>query len=597
MCGIAGVFFFNAASKIPKKNLMQVKRELKRRGEDGSGYIWKQPNIHLFHSRLSIVDLSSRGGQPMVSGCGRYIISFNGEIYNAHELKRKYLNDFSLKSNSDTEVLLELFALKGMSCVSLLRGIFAVVIYDSLAQKLLLFRDNFGIKPLYLIRRKDGFFFGSSVSAVTSLVGQEKFGLCNAGLLSFFLMGSVYEPFTIFEGLVALEPGKIYSLNASGKLQTYTYFSFNEFIRNIEPADVNDSQCASDLRNTLSIAVERNLIADCDKLLLLSAGFDSALIASNLPRYGQIIKSKTIGYESQQLNHSEISQARIIAQALGLKAPIARFYNDDEIESVFPNFLGLMDQPTIDGFNTYLALKDHQADEIKVALSGLGGDEIFGSYRSSTIVPLLLSLSKFKSLDKMTRFLARYAGMSGKKWHALGFTSSIGAAYIGCRMVNAPELVKNIIGEERFADGWKNLTPIERVDDVAGNENLQLRVSAMEMMFYMKNQLLRDSDWASLACGVELRVPLLDLDFVRSVLSVRKSGIFGKKSFAPLLSDCELVHGALSRAKQGFATPRVSRLLESLLSDGTRKTDALGYLDFQKFILASNSAWSNYPQS
>ncbi len=566
MCGIAGIFSYSAsAPDSDRDELRAIRDHMQTRGPDGFGeWFSGDERLALGHRRLSIIDLSDRAAQPMKSAEGRYVISFNGEIYNYRELRQQLeARRCEFRTESDTEVLLHLYAEKGAAMLQDLRGMFAFAIWDNDKRSLFLARDAFGIKPLYYADDGKTFRFASQVKAL--LRGNVDTSSEPAGHVGFFLWGSVPEPYTLFKSIRALPPGHSMLVDEKGSQAPQAFCRITDMLMQASHAAISgDRQTAlREIANAIHNSVIAHQVADVPVGVFLSAGIDSCMIASAAASQGTNSHAITLGFkEFSGTANDEVPLAEEVARQLGAwhhTIMTSRRDFDDEREKL----LAAMDQPSIDGVNTWFVARAATQMNIKVALSGLGGDELFASYPSFHQIPKMLRYGKLfnavPGLGKVTRKISapilsrvtspKYAGL-------IEFSNDTGGAYLLRRSLHAPwELDKHLDpGFVRL--GLQELNTRKNLNATTnGISNGRLAISALEMNWYMRNQLLRDADWAGMAQSLEIRVPFLDLDLLRKV-----SPWF---AVYPDISKAEIAAVAapalsvriLKRPKTGFSVP------------------------------------------
>lgn len=558
MCGLNGVVRLGASSPpIDEREVLATRDAMKSRGPDGAD-AWFDPAglAALGHRRLAIIDLSDRARQPFASADGRHLIVFNGEIYNYKELRSEVLSKgASLRSDSDTEVLLDMLVREGPSALRRARGMFALAMWDRVERRLLLARDPYGIKPLYYADDGGTFRFASQVRALAPYVDG---AVDPAGLCGFLLWGAVPEPFTFLRGVKALPAGHAL-LVEDGRLGVPAPF---ERLGD-EPAPVGGP---ADAPAALADSVRAHLVADVPVGLFLSAGVDSSLIASLASRASEApLEAFTLSFDEYEgSSDDELPLAREIARRLGLRH-VERRLRRDEFLSALPDVLRAMDQPSIDGFNTYFVSRAAVAAGLKVALSGLGGDELFGSYPSFRQLPRAVRFAK--ALGRLPggrsawAAVARRARETRPKWAGLAdVAATLEGAYLVRRALFLPSEIPLLVGGETAREGLGAYEPLAALaryapeTESAGDD--WRRVHLLESCQYMRNQLLRDADWASMAHGLEIRVPFADATLRRRFDSLRfeparsagKAALL-RRVWAGAPED------VLRRAKTGFTIP------------------------------------------
>lgn len=563
MCGIAGII--NGTSLSPSSAVELVKRlndSQFLRGPDGQG-IWQDTGVVLGHRRLAIQDLNERAAQPMASRCGRFILVFNGEIYNFHELRQDLIRSgVEFRTQSDTEVLLELFVLRREKCFGLLRGMFALAIWDTKLRKIILARDAYGIKPLYYSFSRSSLCFASQAKAIATSGFQQMSSTEAAGIVGFYLTGSVPEPWTTFKDVFSVPAGHYMIASSQGIERTYHWFNFeNQWHRDaqlLSHAEIRELVSAS-----VRDSVQSHLVSDVPISVFLSAGVDSSVVAGVAAETGHRIEGITIGFsEFDGDSRNEIPGASDIAKSLGIKHH-KRIFTYEEFSKNIESIIGSMDQPSIDGLNTWFASRAAKELGFKVALSGIGGDELFCGYPSFRQIPRLASmgsvLSKYKASSLVVSpilTLLSYARSQPKLRSITRYWGSVGHLYFLRRALFLPEELFTILPVEFANDGLQALKDSFLQSGSRSFSDPLHEIGFLESTRYLRNQLLRDSDWASMANSVELRTPLVDLKLLEKVapLTSEFAGGAGKMYLASAARQLEQSE-ILSRSKTGFATP------------------------------------------
>src|SRR5437764_2628433 len=391
MCGIVGIYAYHyAANPIDVVELRKIRDHMAARGPDGVGE-WCSPDerVGLGHRRLAIIDLSERGAQPMVSADGKTVITLNGEIYNYKALRTKLESEgYVFRTQTDTEVLLHLYAAKGAAMVRDLRGMFAFGLWDLEKRGLLLARDPYGIKPLYYADDGWTLRFASQVKALVA-GGRVSLDPEPAGWAGFLLFGSVPEPYTIYQEIRALPAGATLWIDGRGLGELRRYFVISEVFATAErQAPVPQKDVHGRVRAALRDSVRHHLVADVPVGVFLSAGIDSGALLGLMRDVGQKdIHSITLSYEDyRDRKEDEAPLANAVAAHYGSRHT-TRIVSEAEFRADLPKIFAAMDQPTIDGINTWFISKAAREQGLKAAISGLGGDELFGGYPSFNDIP------------------------------------------------------------------------------------------------------------------------------------------------------------------------------------------------------------------
>lgn len=576
MCGINGIFAYHyAANPIDRRELLCTRDYMENRGPDGAGaWIADDGRIGFGHRRLSIIDLSDAAAQPMVSDDGSLVVTFNGEIYNYQELRKQLESRGRIfRTQSDTEILLQLYADKGEDMLSDLKGMFAFVIWDAKRQKLFFARDPYGIKPLYYANDGWTIRFASQVKALLAggSVSREPEP---AGWAGYYLLGSVPEPFTTYLQIRSLPAGHSMIVTGLGPTVPKRYFSIAQIYagaesRSATPSLLPTSAAANEaVADALLQAVRRHLVADVPVGAFLSAGIDSATLVGLMREAGQAdIQTVTLSFgEFVGGVDDEAPIAEAVARHYQTRHT-TRVVSEKEFLHDLPLIMDAMDQPTIDGLNIWFVSKAARELGLKVAISGLGGDELFGGYPSFASLPRWVNWLKVPSRVPFLGRAARLAlssmdwpkfGINPKFSAAIEFGGSYAGAYLLRRGLFMPWELGQVLSPDMVRDGLSRLAPLELIDaELQPQPKCAFaKVAALESSLYMRNQLLRDTDWASMAHALEVRVPLVDSQLLADVApwTVRGFAKPGKSLLANSLKH-PLPEAVTSRAKTGFKTP------------------------------------------
>ncbi len=568
MCGIAGAF---APSPVVD-SVMRMTNALHHRGPDDVGLaelLTDEGHVTgtFGHRRLSILDLSTAGHQPMFSRDGRYCLTYNGEIYNYRELRAELERvGIGFQSSGDTEVLLAAWACYGRDALKKLRGMFALAIWDSLEKRGFLARDEFGIKPLYYAEQRGAVLFASEVRALlaSEMVPRT---LSEEALGSYLAAGSVSEPFTIIEGVRAIPPGCVLEVRCDGvcpRLETHRFAA----LFGGDPDDDATGDAAATLRGAMRDSVAHHLVSDVPLGLFLSGGLDSSsVVALACEVSDSTIDTFTVTFGES--SYSEAGPAREVARRYATRHHEILLSARDLLNAL-PDVFAAMDQPSLDGLNTYVVSRAVRAHGIKVVLSGLGGDELFAGYpsfrRASSLASLWRLPAEFRRLGMVGA--ARFEDARFQKTsEVLGQKTPAFGAYLASRTLFGSEHIRALTGRLQPLAGDR-----ARLIDNRDTTDLSLlqQVSFYEMTGYMRNTLLRDSDVFSMAHGLELRVPLVDREVARAALAAPDSRKLRRGSSKPLLVDAMgdlLPQSLLQRPKQGFTIPFQSWMKDELFEE------------------------------
>jgi asparagine synthase (glutamine-hydrolysing) len=569
MCGINGIFAYAAdAPPVDAEELMRSRECMRSRGPDAADvWISDDSRVGLGHRRLAIIDLSPGGAQPMRRGA--LAIIFNGEIYNFRELRaRLEAKGRTFTSHSDTEVLLSLYEEMGEAMLGELRGMFAIALWDGARRKMLLARDPYGIKPLYYADDGRTLRMASQVKALIAGGHVDK-RFDPAAAAGFFLRGTVPEPFTMYRAIRALPAGSYCYVDANGIGEPHAYFSIAATLRDaLDSAQkVSDREREELVHDAVLESVRYHMVADVPVGAFLSAGIDSSAIVAFARESGATdLQTMTLRFaEYRGRDNDEAPLATLIAQKYGVRHAI-RELTLDTFRAELPRIFAAMDQPTVDGLNSYFISKAAADFGLKVALSGTGGDELFGGYTSFRDIPRWMPV---------TSVLARVPGLGEGVYHLntalakrsrhispkMGEILRHGASYAGAYLVKrgrflASELPE-VLGSEVAAEGLRRLDLIRILERAVTPDpgTPYARVAALESSLYLRNQLLRDMDWASMAHSLEVRVPLVDAHLLRRLapaLVTRKGrgkAILANAPHPPLPDEVR------TRRKTGFTLP------------------------------------------
>ncbi|MEZ5668446.1 MAG: asparagine synthase (glutamine-hydrolyzing) [Alphaproteobacteria bacterium] len=602
MCGINLIFAYGNAPPVDRAELLAVRDAMTARGPDGAGeWVADDGRVGFGHRRLAIIDLSPGGAQPMHSADGRLSIAFNGEIYNYRALRAALEADgVAFRSDSDTEVLLALYDRYGPEMTGRLRGMYAFALWDADRRGLFLARDPFGIKPLYLADDGRTLRAASQVKALLAGRGIDT-APAPAGHAGFFLLGYVPEPFTLWRGIRALPAGGRLWVDAAGA---------RDLGRDDGAAIVAAAKAGPWDRPALGAAladsIAAHLVADVPVGVFLSAGLDSTTIAALATEAAQgPLRTVTLGFaEFRGGDHDEVPLAEAVARQLGSDHSTVWVTGDDfaaEAERV----LAAMDQPSIDGVNVYFVSKVTAAAGLKVALSGLGGDELFGGYPSFAQVPALTRrlgwAAAVPGLGRALRTVAApaAAAVSSPKYAGLvEYAGSAARAYFLRRALYMPWELGSVLPADLARAGLADLgldAAMAATAAAAGTD--RQRVSALETAWYMRSQLLRDADWAGMAHGLEIRVPLVDVTLAKAVAPMLASPAPpGKRDMAAAPAR-PLPDAVLSRPKTGFAVPVRDWLLRGVGGRLGLPVDAAarGLRGWAKLVYAAGAAAAGGP--
>lgn len=551
MCSISG---FLATDKTEKEIVSSLNAAQRHRGPDDEG-AWSVEfeggRVGLGNTRLAIIDTSSAGHQPMLNPQTGNCITYNGETYNFKQLANEI--GFNPCSRTDTEVVLHGYGSYGSDVFDKLRGMFALAIWDNRKRELVLARDPFGIKPLYYYATDRLFIFASELRALlaSGLIPRK---LSASGLNSYLASGSVAAPLTIVEGVRQVMPGSYLQVTTtnSGTLKC----TMAKFVHERETArPANRDEAVARLRAELEESTSAHLVSDVPLGVFLSGGMDSSALVALMSRVSdQRPKTFSVVFNEKEL--SEESYAREVADRFQTEHCEIRL-NEEQLIEMLSQAIAALDQPTMDGINTFVVSQAVRNVGVKVVLSGLGGDELFAGY------PSFRRALKFASVPRSSKRVLRAAAgwgsvmatgsvRSQKFWQLVRSDGSAEEVYRITREVFAGEVLPRITRER---NGSKPYKQENKEQDVVN------AISRLELRGYMANTLLRDTDAMSMAHSLEVRVPFVDVKLVRFVLSLPGAWKLERDRAGvpkPLLADAVadlLPREFLARRKMGFTLP------------------------------------------
>ncbi|HME35192.1 MAG TPA: asparagine synthase (glutamine-hydrolyzing) [Candidatus Sulfotelmatobacter sp.] len=582
MCGIFGIVARNAC--IPDGVLERGTQSLAHRGPDDSGTILLRDSVSepveigLGNRRLAILDLSALAHQPMHDAeTGNWIV-YNGEIYNFREVRNELEQaGTSFVSHSDTEVLLKAYARWSEQCLAKFRGMFAFALWDAPRHRLFIARDPMGIKPLYYAQAGSYFLFASEVRTILG-TGLVRSRIDPAGLINYLTFGSAYDPLTLVEGVRALPPGNTLTWEG-GVVRQSSYWDLVD-----DPApkqasasfsDESEKRAAERLQPLLEESVRLQLVSDVPVGVFLSGGIDSSALVSILRRSG--VTASTFSIVFREADFSEVQHSRAVA---------AKFHTDHheinvsegDVLAAIPDALGAMDLPTMDGVNTYFVSRETRRAGVKVALSGLGGDEVFAGYSTFRTVPRMERFARFwKQVPELVR------GPLASAFSALAPANDQNRKLAALARDNGRLLHPYFLSRMLFTPSQRNLLlrqkDLSAADAATASQRDRLqrtlaldpvnRVSYLESRCYMLNTVLRDVDFMSMSQGLEVRVPLIDHQLAKAVLALpgrwKLNGTPKKLLVGALAGSLpdEIVH----RPKRGFTLPFEHWMRQELRSE------------------------------
>ncbi len=553
MCGIFGAFAKDGVNEILMKSSTDA---LLHRGPDAGGYyVSDNKKLFLGHRRLSIIDVSDGANQPMHSADMRYIIIYNGEVYNFNELKNK-LPGFAWKTTGDTEVILELFAKYGAESFSWLNGIFAFSVYDTVADKLWLCRDQLGIKPLFIQRNKGHLIVASELKAILAAnkddTSSSAFIISKTAVANFLHLGYIPEPLTIYRGIKKFPAGNYAVLDLQSEAWTrQQYWSAKDYYLTRPIAD--EAIVSQQYKEKLFAAVDRQMISDVPLGTFLSGGIDSSLVTAVATKVSaKKVKTFSIGFEDDHLDESKYAEQ--VARHLNTEHHTFKIKMEDILELI-PDFINVYDEPFADSsaFPTMLVSKLAK-EKVTVTLSGDGGDEFFQGYGMYNWAKRLSD----PKLQLMRKPLYVASKLMSERYERAG------------RVFNFQSLKRipsHIFSQEQYLFSEQELRKLLVKKDFDFNElnrlpdlgSAQEKQAFWDVEHYLKDDLLVKVDRASMHYSLETRVPLLDKELVEFSLNVPLSlkvhPEYGTK-YLMKKTLYEMVPSAIfDRPKKGFSIP------------------------------------------
>lgn len=598
MSGLAGVVRFTGTGSDDEEVAATLGAALAHRGPDGEGrYRSADGSALLVHRRLAIVDPSSRAAQPMASVDGRFHLAYDGKAYNYRDLRERLrARGAVLRGESDAEAVLHLLAHEGPPGLAEVRGMFALALWDARERTLLLARDRFGIKPLYMAARPDSVAFASEIDALhqAGLAGHE---VSPAGVLAFLAWGSVPQPLTWLAGVEALEPGT-WRIWRSDGTTTSGHFADAAAVYATDGPSLDQATLRRRTSEAIADSVRAHLIGDVPVGVLLSGGTDSAAIVSAARAAGSgDLHTYTVSMDGRSGREGGLADAT--AAQLGSMHHDLRV-DGSEIAIDLDAIIATLDQPTAGAVASYYVSRAVAATGVKAVLSGLGGDVLFGGYPSFRRIPPALSLGR--ALGPFMR-LTGVAGRAMPRWRAATWRHFVAAprkktAYRALRGLFMPEELSVLAGPALGEpDVWNQalsaLAAAERwIFDPAGEETDAASVARMEMRALLSSQL-RAIDVMSMAYGLEVRTPFVDHVLQRALwpsLGAHPGLMRGERL---LQSAVRVPSSVVSREKRGLMLPLAAWLrgpLRTAARDGVDGLVRQQWIDEQ----AALRVWSDW---
>ncbi len=579
MCRIAGIY--NPASASLETDILRMRDSMHRGGPDDAGiFVHPELPLALGHRRLSFLDLSPAGHQPMRTPDNRLNVIFNGEIYNFRDLKKELESlGYQFRTQSDTEVILYSYQQWGKDCFSRFNGMFALAIWDEQEKEIVLARDHAGIKPLYYHVSGEVLFFASEIRGFKAIY--PNWETEDVWKPLFLLFGHIPEPFTTLKGVESIPKGSWMSVRFNGMEIKKGVFYQDDYT----PAIFDLETALEVTRELLPAAVDRHLISDAPVGLFLSGGIDSSLLTLLA---APVLKDRltTLSIQFEESEYSEEIYQKIVVDVTRAKHSSFRV-NRQHFEDALDDILLAMDQPSIDAINTYFISKYARECGLKAVLSGLGADELFGGY------PSFNRFKQWRYLRYVPEFIADRIGKSSNpKLSRLSYERyhPMLSLYLMNRGLYTVSRAAELTGlsAQAIETALEKIHVPPHVDYRSINAN-----AAMESDLYMKNQLLKDADYMAMWHGIEIRVPFLDKELLQAMNSVATIVKFRSdipkslliEAFSTLLP-AEIWH----RKKQGFTFPLAYWLK---MSDRLRPVGKAEEKVFDQFN-SGHLHWSRY---
>jgi asparagine synthase (glutamine-hydrolysing) len=593
MCGIAGTWNIDTSEDAVRR----VHKILNTRGPDKSLDI-KVGNINFIHNRLSVLDVSDDGNQPMVSNCGRYIIVYNGEIYNHLELREEIGGDYVFKSTSDTETLLACYIIYGFECLHKLRGMFAFVIYDKIDDSLFAARDRMGVKPIYFYHEDNKFAFASRPSAVRELIEANNFEIEHESIKAYFHLGYIPGALSIYSNIRKIDPGCCIRVT-NGSITSERYWSLlynkSSFIQRFKNLD--ESELLNDVENKLTDSIGIRLRSDVPIGIFLSGGVDSSLIAALVKNnHSTSIPAFSIGSNDKSLDESKQSES--IAKMLGLDYHRLDF-NENAMEGVIENFFEAFDEPFCDTSSLNLiALSEFTRKHgVKVVLTGDGGDESFLGYSQYNYFSKISKYSNFlpSFIPQLVNHFFSTQSKFGLASKMMSFTTDL-QRYVFMRsyLKRSPNLIRNC-SIENVSNYLDNVIDFNIKDLKNDTSN---KAPILDFLINLPDGYLQKADISSMAHSVEVRSPFMDYQFIEFAAALPRNlkvrnGI--SKFALKAILNRHIDYSSLSQDKKGFGVPIgyfLKTVLRSRVDDIFRDKDALNFYDIDKDSLSN--MWSDF---
>lgn len=592
MCGISGIVDRSGAGN-PGEVIRRVNSRMAHRGPDADGY-FIQDDVALGHRRLSIIDLSTAANQPFEDATGRYVMVFNGEIYNFMEIKAR-LKDYPFRTSSDTEVVIAAYSTWGPAALDAFKGMFAIAIWDRHEHALFLARDRFGVKPLYYSVDTQGLIFASEVRAILAS-GRLQAKVNKHALNDYLKYQSFAAPYTIVENILQV-PAGTFMFYKDGVCETRVYWDLTK--KRTDIGEDDPVRIKAHIKDLLYKSVERRLVSDVPLGAFLSGGIDSSVVVAIMSQVSSgRTRAFTLAFEEKEYN--ELPYAELLARKYRVDHEKIVVRPQDFLDKL-PAALDAIDSPSGDGLNTYVVSEAIRKNGMTVALSGIGGDELFAGYpmfrqflRLKRLAPVFdhtawlrkLAASFMPSADRKLRTVKSLLGTAD---------SDIADIYPNFRQIQSSYTIRQL----KVTNGSEFDFTLEqelRAKAAAIDQFEPLsQVSIADYLGYTQSVLLKDADQMSMAVSLEIREPFFDHDLVEYVLNVPdkyKFPDYPKKLLVESL-DGMLPDEIVFRKKQGFVLPYdlwMRNELRSFCEDNIRRLAARNYFSRPALL----DLWNNY---
>ena len=587
MCGIAGIYKKDLSADYLKEIISSMSNSLSHRGPDAKGIFYRN-SIGLGHTRLKIRELSDLGSQPMLNRDKSIAITFNGEIYNFRELRNE-LEEQSIKfiGNSDTEVILRAYEIWGLNGLKKLEGMFSFGIWDKNLNRLILMRDRFGIKPLFYSFINNALIFGSEIKAIkASKIFKRE--LNNQSLAEFLWYGNSFEDRTIYSNIKSLLPGN-WLVFQNNKMTIEKYWELEDWT-NKEKFKGSKEECIEILNNKFQQAVERHYSADVPVSLFLSGGIDSSAIALAASNLNINKKAYTANFENKILSSDDIN-AKIVASSLGFEHNLIQV-SEENLMNVIQTLIKIHDEPFADAANIplYLMSKEFSKNG-KVVIQGDGGDELFAGYRQYSILYYAKLFSNLPNINiglnnlTLRNLFTRYNRILN-----ISKEKNLGLKLAQLMTMEIPEESPfQILNKDKYEFLNKSTNPFlafKRINKRLRDKSIFDKMLFTDLILQLPSQFLTKVDRATMAAGIEARVPFLDDKLAEFVLSIPYKwniNFFKRKLMLRRFLNAKLPNSIVNSPKAGFGVPYGTWLFSKLFKDVEESILDIEFIDFFGF--------------